>query len=273
MSPHEPADVVLVDDRAPDPPSLGLVPGADHADELDGHGRSFVLATSAAAAVGVRAHRTRPGPLGGPAGPGHRFITDTWGWEIPAGAADPGEAIEDTARREAFEETGWAVGRLTYALALVQGHLGGIFGDSISDQLTWRSPVEVVDVSRLAAYSDDVIAMVGGLPGNLDSWWLIRLDVSVSGVGVRRTLPAASPGKLGCSPGGTVQRLGRRFDGRSRPHVYREPPVSQVPEMATTWRLGPLVVQELVKLDPRLGRVMEGTLQPVPARPSGIWMW
>lgn len=43
----------------------------------------------------------------------HRFITDTWGWEIPAGVAEPGEAIEDTARREALEETGWTVGPLT----------------------------------------------------------------------------------------------------------------------------------------------------------------
>jgi hypothetical protein len=37
----------------------------------------------------------------------HRFITDTWGWEIPAGWADPGEAAEDAARREVEEETGW----------------------------------------------------------------------------------------------------------------------------------------------------------------------
>ncbi|HUF99074.1 MAG TPA: NUDIX domain-containing protein, partial [Ilumatobacter sp.] len=37
----------------------------------------------------------------------HRFITDTWGWEIPAGAADPGESVERAATREALEETGW----------------------------------------------------------------------------------------------------------------------------------------------------------------------
>jgi 8-oxo-dGTP pyrophosphatase MutT (NUDIX family) len=43
----------------------------------------------------------------------HRFITDTWGWEIPAGAADPGESVEDAARREVLEESGWTVGALT----------------------------------------------------------------------------------------------------------------------------------------------------------------
>jgi 8-oxo-dGTP pyrophosphatase MutT (NUDIX family) len=37
----------------------------------------------------------------------HRFITDTWGWEIPAGRVDPGETLEQAAEREAIEETGW----------------------------------------------------------------------------------------------------------------------------------------------------------------------
>ena len=37
----------------------------------------------------------------------HRFVTDTWGWEIPAGRVDPGETLEEAAVREAIEETGW----------------------------------------------------------------------------------------------------------------------------------------------------------------------
>ena len=37
----------------------------------------------------------------------HRFITDTWGWEIPAGAVDAGETIAQAAIRESLEETGW----------------------------------------------------------------------------------------------------------------------------------------------------------------------
>lgn len=40
----------------------------------------------------------------------HRFITDTWGWEIPAGAVDPGEHPGDAAIREAAEESGWRPG-------------------------------------------------------------------------------------------------------------------------------------------------------------------
>jgi 8-oxo-dGTP pyrophosphatase MutT (NUDIX family) len=40
----------------------------------------------------------------------HRYITDTWGWEVPAGWADPGEPLVDAARREVEEETGYRVG-------------------------------------------------------------------------------------------------------------------------------------------------------------------
>ena len=40
----------------------------------------------------------------------HRFITDTWGWEIPAGRIDPGETPAQAAAREALEETGWEPG-------------------------------------------------------------------------------------------------------------------------------------------------------------------
>jgi 8-oxo-dGTP pyrophosphatase MutT (NUDIX family) len=37
----------------------------------------------------------------------HRFISDTWGWEVPAGRADGGEQLDRTAVRECLEETGW----------------------------------------------------------------------------------------------------------------------------------------------------------------------
>lgn len=37
----------------------------------------------------------------------HRFITESWGWEIPAGGVDERESLADAAVREALEETGW----------------------------------------------------------------------------------------------------------------------------------------------------------------------
>jgi 8-oxo-dGTP pyrophosphatase MutT (NUDIX family) len=42
----------------------------------------------------------------------HRFITDSWGWEVPAGHIDPGESPEQAAHRETIEETGWEPGPL-----------------------------------------------------------------------------------------------------------------------------------------------------------------
>ncbi|HET9078115.1 MAG TPA: NUDIX hydrolase [Acidimicrobiales bacterium] len=43
----------------------------------------------------------------------HRFITDTWGWEVPAGRVDPGETPAEAGAREVLEETGWRPGPLT----------------------------------------------------------------------------------------------------------------------------------------------------------------
>lgn len=42
----------------------------------------------------------------------HRFITSTWGWEIPIGKIEPGESPEVAAAREFEEETGWTPGPL-----------------------------------------------------------------------------------------------------------------------------------------------------------------
>jgi 8-oxo-dGTP pyrophosphatase MutT (NUDIX family) len=37
----------------------------------------------------------------------HRFVPDSWGWELPGGIAEAGETDEVTAERETVEETGW----------------------------------------------------------------------------------------------------------------------------------------------------------------------
>ena len=44
----------------------------------------------------------------------HRFITDTWGWEIPAGNVEAGESPEVAGTREVLEETGWRPGPLRH---------------------------------------------------------------------------------------------------------------------------------------------------------------
>lgn len=44
----------------------------------------------------------------------HRFVPDVWGWELPGGLLDPEESPEQTAVREALEETGHRVGSVEH---------------------------------------------------------------------------------------------------------------------------------------------------------------
>ncbi|SEH03554.1 ADP-ribose pyrophosphatase YjhB, NUDIX family [Nonomuraea solani] len=48
----------------------------------------------------------------------HRFITDTWGYEIPLGQVDEGEMPRAAAAREVEEETGWRPGPLRPLLSI-----------------------------------------------------------------------------------------------------------------------------------------------------------
>ncbi|MFI6927813.1 NUDIX hydrolase [Nonomuraea spiralis] len=48
----------------------------------------------------------------------HRFITDSWGWEIPIGQVDEGEMPMVAAAREVEEETGWRPGPLRPLLSI-----------------------------------------------------------------------------------------------------------------------------------------------------------
>jgi 8-oxo-dGTP pyrophosphatase MutT (NUDIX family) len=46
----------------------------------------------------------------------HRFIDDSWGWEVPVGIVEDGEGPTAAASREAEEETGWRVTTLEHVL-------------------------------------------------------------------------------------------------------------------------------------------------------------
>lgn len=48
----------------------------------------------------------------------HRFITDSWGWELAAGVVEDGEDLDAAAAREMLEETGWRPGPLRHLLTV-----------------------------------------------------------------------------------------------------------------------------------------------------------
>jgi 8-oxo-dGTP pyrophosphatase MutT (NUDIX family) len=95
----------------------------------------------------------------------HRFVTDTWGWEIPAGRAEQGETPRQAAAREVLEETGWQPGPLrelaiyhpnngmsdmTFHLFLAQGAtlVGPPTDPSESERIEWVPVPTVRDFVR-----------------------------------------------------------------------------------------------------------------------------
>jgi 8-oxo-dGTP pyrophosphatase MutT (NUDIX family) len=48
----------------------------------------------------------------------HRFITESWGWELAAGVVEDGEDIAAAAAREMEEETGWRPGPLRHLMTV-----------------------------------------------------------------------------------------------------------------------------------------------------------
>jgi 8-oxo-dGTP pyrophosphatase MutT (NUDIX family) len=101
----------------------------------------------------------------------HRFITDSTGWEIPAGRVEPGEDPIEAAQRETLEETGWRPGPLTqlfsyfpsiglmdqrFNVFLADGaeHVGAPSDASESDRVDWVPMSELPDLMRRGEIQD-----------------------------------------------------------------------------------------------------------------------
>jgi 8-oxo-dGTP pyrophosphatase MutT (NUDIX family) len=95
----------------------------------------------------------------------HRFITDTWGWEVPAGRVEPGESPEQAALRETVEETGWRPKELRHLVSYhpVNGlsdqkfnlflgqdavQVGEPTDPGESERIEWVSVDQVVEIAR-----------------------------------------------------------------------------------------------------------------------------
>jgi 8-oxo-dGTP pyrophosphatase MutT (NUDIX family) len=96
----------------------------------------------------------------------HRFIPDTWGWELPSGVVDPGESPERAAARETLEETGWRPGPLKHLLTLEPS---GGFSDAVhyayraEDAAYDGEPVDAIESDRIEWIAlAEVPAMIGG---------------------------------------------------------------------------------------------------------------
>ena len=114
----------------------------------------------------------------------HRFITGTWGYEVPAGGVDAGETLEQGAAREVLEETGWRPGplRRLHSYHPSNGLSDQAFTLFVADGATYVGPpTDVAEASRIEWLSVEQVraqvrdgAVTDGLSLGALLWWLLH---------------------------------------------------------------------------------------------------
>lgn len=114
----------------------------------------------------------------------HRFITRSWGWEVPAGRVEEGESLEEGAAREVLEETGWRPGPLRHLVGYYPtnglsdgrfelfaadgaGYEGAPSDPSEAARVEWVPVSRVRELVRTGAVQD-------GLSLTALTWWLLH---------------------------------------------------------------------------------------------------
>ena len=114
----------------------------------------------------------------------HRFITRSWGWEVPAGRVEADESVIEGAAREVLEETGWRPGPLRPLIGYypTNGMSDGRFELFAADGATYEGPpsdpseatrVEWVPVPRVRSLLRDG-EVQDGLSLTALTWWLLH---------------------------------------------------------------------------------------------------
>ncbi|MBB2925051.1 NUDIX domain-containing protein [Cellulomonas cellasea] len=110
----------------------------------------------------------------------HRFITDTWGWEVPAGRLEGDETAAEAAARETLEETGWRPGPLRPLVEYhpTNGSSDQTFHVFLADGATYvGEPADAFESERIAWVPlDEVRRLVldGGIGDGLSLTGLLR---------------------------------------------------------------------------------------------------
>ena len=158
----------------------------------------------------------------------YRYTLDRYSWECPGGGGAPEHPIEDSARRELEEETGYRAGKLMPLLNLDMSN--GIGDEQATCVLAWDltpgtpnpDPSEVLTIKRLPFAEAVRMAISGGIREAVSVALILRVHHLIeTGEAPPDLIAAVRPRNP------TRQRTGRAAAGRPTKKSGRHKPISK----------------------------------------------